>query len=90
MITIIFSKISFEQWRTSPPGVLFEFLGGDVSLGPWTLSPYQNLVQLNFANLYQTKLVLNYFFEDEILADEILCLIFDKIAKSKGNVIYNH
>ena len=61
MITIIFNKISFEQWRTSPPGVLFEFLGGDVSLGPWTLSPYQNLVQLNVANLYQTKLVLNYF-----------------------------
>ena len=77
MITIIFSKISFEQWRTSPPGVLFEFLGGDVSLGPWS--------RTNFANLYQTKLVLNYFLKQFLcilLADEILCLIFDKIAKS--------
>ena len=36
--------------------VLWEFLGGDVPLGPWNPQPIPELVQLNFATLYQSKL----------------------------------
>ena len=32
-------------------GVLKEFLGGDVQLGPWNPKPISELVQLNFATL---------------------------------------
>ena len=32
--------------------VLWEFLGGDVPLGPWNPQPIPELVQLNFATLY--------------------------------------
>ena len=39
-----------------PGGVLQEFLGGDVPLGPWNPQPIPELVQLNFAILYQSKL----------------------------------
>ena len=35
-----------------PGGVLLEFLGGDVPLGPWNPSPIPELIQLNFATLY--------------------------------------
>ena len=37
-------------------GVLKECLGGDVSLGPWNPQPIPELVQVNFATLYQTNL----------------------------------
>ena len=30
-------------------GVLWEFLGGDVPLGPWSPWPIPELIQLNFA-----------------------------------------
>ena len=33
-------------------GILQEFLGGDVPLGPWNSQPIPELVQLNFATLY--------------------------------------
>ena len=35
-----------------PGGILKEFLGGDVPLGPWNPWPLPELVQLNFATLY--------------------------------------
>ena len=37
-------------------GVLQDFLGEDVPLGPWNPYPIQELVQVNFATLYWTKL----------------------------------
>ena len=40
-------------FRTPPGGgVLQEFLGGDVLLGPWNPYPIPEIVQLNFATLY--------------------------------------
>ena len=38
--------------RKGGGGVLYEFLGGDVPLGPWNPSPIPELVQLNFGTLY--------------------------------------
>ena len=64
-------------------GVLYELLGEDVSLRPSTLTLPKNLVQLYFAILNHTKLVLNCVLKQYLciykLADEILVLSFIKL-----------
>ena len=49
-----YKKLEVMQPRiiTRGVGALKEFLGGDVSLGPWNPWPIPELVQLNFATLY--------------------------------------
>ena len=52
---MIWDELTF-QLIVIPPGrgggVLYEFLGGDVPLGPWNPSPIPELVQLDFVTLY--------------------------------------
>ena len=64
-------------------GGLYELLGEDVSLRPSTLTLPKNLVQLYFAILNHTKLVLNCVLKQYLciykLADEILVLSFIKL-----------
>jgi len=43
--------LTTDLWK-NPGGVLWEFLGGDVPLGPWNLKPIPELVQMNFSTLY--------------------------------------
>ena len=43
---------SCGMYQAGGGGVLKEFLGEDVPLGPWNPSPIPELVQLNFATLY--------------------------------------
>ena len=54
MITIILARFSLSSKERGVGVVFHKCLVGDVSLGPGTLSQYQNLVQLNFAILYYT------------------------------------
>ena len=65
MITIILARFPLSSEALGQEGgvgggVLYELLGEDVSLRLSTLTPHKNLVQLYFAILNHTKLVLNY------------------------------
>ena len=50
-------SVDITRVRYDPGGVLQEYLGGDVTLGPWNPQPIPELVQLKFVALYYTKLL---------------------------------
>ena len=61
MITIILTRFPLSSEALGPRVVLYEFLGEDVSLGPWEPLAHTKTSSAQFCYSYQTKLVLNSF-----------------------------
>ena len=61
MITIILTRFPLSSEALGPRVVLHEFLGEDVSLGPWEPLPHTKASSAQFCYSYPTKLVLNSF-----------------------------
>ena len=61
MITIILTRFPLSSEALGPRVVLYEFLGADVSLGPWEPLAQTKTSSTQFCYSYQTKLVLNSF-----------------------------
>ena len=52
MITITLARFPLSNEALGPRVVLYEYLGGDVSLGPWTPTPYQTGIKLFFGIIF--------------------------------------